>query len=332
MSNATRIAMAALGLATLSARAETSLREQGDRLQRAGHYREALQSYQGALAQAETAAGIELVEALTHLGAMYRLLGEYGKAVPYFARALTTLTKDARASAEDLAMAHNNLAAVDMLLGRYADAQHLLEQALRTYERAPGATDAGRADLLNNMGAQCHRRGSYREACSYFQQALNRVAKGSFASALYLTNYGSSLLELADMAKAARVLSEALEIRESGLGPAHPETGKTLYYVGLCALRQREYDQARQYFERVIAIETALAKPNNQDLGVCWANYATVLRKLHRKADAEVAERQATTALKADGWDTRITIDVLSLVPPTAMKHPSKTLENNYAH
>lgn len=309
-----RVSLFALALAGLHAQDWTSLRAEGLRLQQAGKYQAALRSFLAALATVDRANGPTLAVAWTDLGVIHHKLDDYGEARSAFARALKILEKDPSTPALRLAIAYNNLAGAEMLLGRYTSAQRFYDHALEMYERAPVAADQ-LADILNNIGSQYHRRGLYHEAQPYFRRALERTPEGSLASAAYLTNYGGSALELGEYAEARRHLNAALEIRRRALGPHHPDTAKTLYYLGLCAYRQHDFATARELYERVIAVETAAFGPNNQDLGVCYANYAAVLRKLHRKADALVAERNAAAALQSAPVSSRSTVDVLSLMP-----------------
>jgi len=287
------------------------LRAEGAQFQKEGRYKEALDRYEAALAEAGT--GSRLPLSLTDVGVAHRLLGRYGDAQAAFARTLAVLEGDASSTGLQIATACNNLAVTEMLLGRYTKAQRLYERAFALYERAPGIVDGQIADLLNNVGSEYHRLGLYREAKGYFTLALERWPEGTLESAAVLTNYGSSALELRDTADAESALSRALLIRNGILGPDHPDMAKTLYYLAVLAHRKHDYRLARELYGRVISIEQRSEAPN-ADLAICWANYAMVLHELHQKREAKEAERHSQEILAATPPRNTI-IDLLLLVP-----------------
>ena len=309
-----RVGLLSLLFASVDAEDWSSLRARADRLCQAGNYQAALKTYKIAFAEVDPADAPRLATTLSDLGRTHRLLGDYREAKSAFARALRIFETDASTPVLQLAIACNNLAVLEMTLGRYSSAQHLYDRALQMYERAP-ATAAELSDIFNNIGTQYHRRGLYREAEHYFRRALEHAPEGSTAAAAYLTNYGSSALERGETAEARRSLNTALAINTHALGPTHPNTAKTLYYLAVCAQRQHDFDAAREFYERVIAIETTILSPDNQDPGICYANYAIVLRNLHRNAEAQAAEQHAAAALKKARVNGRSTVDVLSLMP-----------------
>ena len=76
-------------------------------------------------------------------------------------------------------------------------------------------------------------------------------------------------------------------MRERTLGEAHPDVGVSLTNLGNVSVRLGHPDDAREYFERALALLERALGPEHPDLSICLNNLATHLD--NEGDDAEAA-------------------------------------------
>ncbi|HET9141463.1 tetratricopeptide repeat protein, partial [Actinophytocola sp.] len=216
-----------------------------------GHYAEALAIHGAALAAARsTGDRAGEAQALTNLGLVHRLLGQYGPATERLTRALELhrLSGDQAGAARTL----SNLGIVADRLGAHAAAKTHLEQALTAYREL--GNRHGIAAVLTNLGGLCGSVGQHARAAEHLTEAHDLFAalgdRSGAASAL--ANLGEAETNLGGYTRAAghleqaRVLFEELghrygqAIALSNLGPVHSRLG--------------EHDRALADLEQALAI------------------------------------------------------------------------------
>ncbi|MET0133270.1 MAG: tetratricopeptide repeat protein [Kibdelosporangium sp.] len=174
-----------------------------------GHYTDALAIHTFAL-RAARGVGDRSGEAhaLTDLGLVHRLLGQYDAAVEHLEQALDLHRRTADREGE--ARALSNLGIVEDRLGRPASAGSRLEQALAGYRQI--GNKHGTAAVLTNLGGLCNGLGQYSRAAGHLTDALGLFRElgdlGGEASAL--CNLGETETELGQYADAAEHIEEAL--------------------------------------------------------------------------------------------------------------------------
>ena len=86
----------------------------------------------------------------------------------------------------------------------------------------------------------------------FFQNCVFNLAVGAFSTAVrarpenetFRRNLGLALLEMRDYKRALQHLNKALEL--------NPGAPKSYYYLGLVFAKQRKFDKAREFYQKVL--------------------------------------------------------------------------------
>jgi DNA-binding SARP family transcriptional activator/tetratricopeptide (TPR) repeat protein len=176
-----------------------------------GHHADALTVHTyGLRAASESGDRSGEAHALTNLGAVYRLLGQYDPAVDRLSQALALhrLTGDRHGEARTL----SNLGIVADRLGRYEDAALHLGDALSRYREL--GNRHGIAAVLTNLGGVELRPGGHQRAAVHLGEAatLFRELGDRAGEASALTNLGDADMNLGRYQEAHGHLTEALAL------------------------------------------------------------------------------------------------------------------------
>jgi tetratricopeptide (TPR) repeat protein len=208
--------------------------------------------------------------------------GGYGKALPYYERALAMVQalypKDKYPQGHPhLAGSLNNVGLLLQDQGEYGKALPYLEQALAMYqalyprEKYP----QGHPNLalsLNNLGTLLQDQGEYGKALPYLERALamkealcppDKYPQGHPALAGSLNNLGRLLQDQGEYAKALPYLERALAMKEALYPPdkypqGHRALATSLTSLGSLLHAQGEYGKALPSLERALAMFQAL--------------------------------------------------------------------------
>jgi tetratricopeptide (TPR) repeat protein len=148
--------------------------------------------------------------------------------------------------------------------GRCRDALRLLLKARSGAVDELGPTHTSNAIPTNNLATAYFCLGELGRAERYFREALALLSADHFSTmrAGILNNLGTVLLRLDRVKDAEPLLSEALTITEAANGADHPATATAVTTVGVLRLRAGEYAQARDLFQRALAIRQTSAGDN----------------------------------------------------------------------
>ncbi|WP_158853495.1 AfsR/SARP family transcriptional regulator [Saccharothrix deserti] len=176
-----------------------------------GHYADASTIHECALRAAQRAGEDSmLAAALTNLGALRRLLGDYDQAAEHLHEAieLHRRTGDHYGAARAL----SNLGIVQERLGEYEEAASLHLEALALHQRL--GSRYGEAAALLNLGNAHTRPGHHAGAVEYLERALDlfRRLDDAVGQASALSNLGGVCASLRRYPDAVRHLSQAQEL------------------------------------------------------------------------------------------------------------------------
>ncbi|TDV52496.1 AfsR/SARP family transcriptional regulator [Actinophytocola oryzae] len=174
-----------------------------------GHHADALAVHTSGLRAAkESGDRAGEAHALTNLGAVYRLLGQYDPATDRLTQALELhrATGDRHGEARTL----SNLGIVEDRLGQYEPASRHLSEALDRYREL--ANPYGIAAVLTNLGGLCLRPDNYAKAARYLTEAaqLFRELGDRTGEASALSNLGDADMNLGRYRQAEKHLDAAL--------------------------------------------------------------------------------------------------------------------------
>jgi C-terminal peptidase prc len=93
--------------------------------------------------------------------------------------------------------------------------------------------------------------------------------------------------------QAEPLLRRALTIRETVLGPAHPDVAQSLYFVALALHYQARYADAESLLRRALEIREQALRSDHPDVANSLNNLATVLYYQGRYAEADPLHRRA---------------------------------------
>lgn len=202
-----------------------------------GHYADALAVHtHGLRAARDSGDRSGEAHALTNLGLVHRLLGEYGPAAKHLREAIDLYRLIGERNGE--ARALSNLGIVADRRGEYASADEHLQQALAVYRELDDRH--GMAAVLTNLGGVHGRPGGYARAADHLTEArtLFRELGDRVGEASALVNLGDVELALGRHTEAAHRLEEALALFRdmshrygqaaalSNLGPVYTRLGR----------------------------------------------------------------------------------------------------------
>ncbi len=260
--------------------------------------------------------GLQLMDALLHLGQLEREEGNYTSAEAHLKRALELGRGVLGARDTLVGTAMNSLGGLYEISGRYTEAEPLLQEALRIYQQAVEPAGASTATVLNNLFVLYWRMGDYARARSYLEQSLSLREKllspDDPQLATGYNNLGALYFSEHRYADAQRAYERARRIWEAALGPEHPRIANVLNNLAEVAWAQKRYEEATRDFQRSLAIKEKLLSPGDPSLAVTMNGLANVYRDEGRFDDAETLYRRALSIRERSlGPDDRLIAETL---------------------
>jgi tetratricopeptide (TPR) repeat protein len=195
---------------------------------------------------------------LVNLGAIQQQQGNYSAAEPLFQRALSIRETSFGPDHTDLASIISNLAVAKQLQHNLPKAELLYRRALRIWEKAPGTLSPDFAQTLENLGGLYLDQHKYDEAGALFERAVTIKVQ---------------------------------------LGPEDPSVAKGLSKVAVADLVRGYYTEAEWPCKRSLDILEKSSPPDYPALIDALKNYACLLERTKRKAQAELLETRAMVYL-----------------------------------
>jgi tetratricopeptide (TPR) repeat protein len=91
-------------------------------------------------------------------------------------------------------------------------------------------------------------------------------------------------------AEAKQLLERSLAIRETLLGPEHPQVAISLNHLALLCEAQADYAGAKQFYPQILTIRRKMMGRNNPKVLLTEAYYAALLRKMGLEEEAAQLE------------------------------------------
>ncbi len=181
--------------------------------------------------------------------------------------------------------------------GQFAQAAEHFERALELHRAAKNEIHAEVAGRANDLAAALRSLGRSDEAEALHVEALAlRRAAGdrTLAVAESLNNLAAAHADQARFEPATEELREALDIRESTLGPGHPLTLQTLSNLATTLWRSGRSDEALEALARAESGYRELRGDGERELALALANHAAMSLAV---SDYEGAARSLEEAL-----------------------------------
>ena len=217
-------------------------------------------------------------EILNNLGISYNDMGDYGKAIECYKKALEIGKNALGNNHPDIALYYNNLGSSYYSIGDYKRAIEYHEKALEINNH-PDVTLS-----YNNLGTAYSRLGDYNKAIEYQEKALeilkNTLGDNHPDVAVSYNNIGILYHALGDYNRAIEYQEKALEIRKNTFGDNHPDVAVSYSNIGEIYYALRDYRRAIYCFQKALDfIEPTYG--NNTQLGKkITRQIATIREKL----------------------------------------------------
>jgi len=190
-----------------------------------------------------------------------------------------------------------NLGTLRLREGKYATAESLFQRALAIREKTLGPEHPAVASILGSLGTLNYSRHNYSHAESLFKRAISVWDQ---ASQTQTFNYAQTLQNLGVMYFALRKYDEARSrsfdraatIKEHLLGKNHPGVADALIRLLVPVWLVATMPRLSRPPTSVSILEKS-SPPNYRALIQALTNYAVVLEKTKRKAEAELLETRA---------------------------------------
>lgn len=285
---------------------ELTLENLGLGFQRLGDYNQAITHFQQQLSLAQQAAKDSAQEpakqarhlasaanASGNLGSIYRMLGNYVKALEFTQQALQIRRDQNDRRGEGLVLA--NLGNIEAELGKYETAIDLHQQSLKI------AQEVGNKQAvvisLNSLGAIHASQGKYDEARRAYEQSLTTAQEIDFRLAMgsALNNLGSVLHTQGNYQQAVKYYQQSLAVAQKFNDPrmlAAALSGLGLGYTSL-----QDYSKAIEYQQQ--GLDMAKKLGNLKLEGITSSNLGYTLWRSGNLAAAEKQLRDALNALES---------------------------------
>ncbi len=219
-----------------------------------GRYLESRQLMEEALRIREEAAERNppgLARAKGNLSKVLRFLGCFDQALQLAREALAIQEANHSTDHPDIARSLGHVAMALYDLGRFDEAKPLAGRALEIRARVFGEDHAGTATAHNNLARLLHATGDLDGANVEFLKARKSCKKSLREDhnnhAIILGCHGLCLCDSRRFADAARLLRQALVVREKQLPKSHPYCGMSQYQLGHALTVIGEFRRARTH-------------------------------------------------------------------------------------
>lgn len=219
----------------------------------------------------------------TVMGAQFKTLGNFEKALEYYALSLHLAKTLFGEQHVTTAIAYSDVGSVYSEMGNYSDALQYYTTSLEIRIALFGESDPQSAAGFSNVGAMWSKKGELDTALDYYSKALTiRIkSRGNFhlETALSYTNAGAIYSKKKDVEQARAYYSKSLDIRMSILGENHIETAVSQTNMGALYSKVGELDQALFYYEKSLASRLLHLESHHPDIALNLTNIGAIYSK-----------------------------------------------------
>jgi len=198
----------------------------------------------------------------------------------------------------EYALSLRSVGQLDFRRGEYAGAAEALREALALNRICKPGTHTDVASLANDLAACLRNAGQVAEAERLHEEALalrRQAADGTLPVAESLNNLAGIHLDREEFEQSARLLQEALEIRDKILGPQHPLTLQTISNLAAARWRLRQREEALALARQAEQGYRGLGADGEEGLGLLLSNLAEMQLQ---DGDLDSAENNLVQALE----------------------------------
>ena len=237
------------------------LLEQGIQQAQRSQYKDAIQSWQQALAIYQKLKDRNgEANSLNNLGIAYKFLAQYPKAIEFYQQTLAIFREIGDRHGEGLSL--GNLGGAYDSLGQYPKAIEFHQQSLAIFREIGDRN--GEATSLGNLGNAYFQLGQYPKAIEFHQQslAIKREIGDRNGEATSLNNLGGAYFQLGQYPKAIEFYQQSLAIKRE-IGDRNGEA-YSLGNLGNAYKSLGQYPKAIEFFQQSLAIFREIGNRNGE--------------------------------------------------------------------
>ena len=206
------------------------------------------------------------------IGVLYKIQGDYPKAMKYYLMALEIQDK----MHPNVAVLYSNIGELYYNRGDYPKSLDYLKMALEAQKRIFGNEHHSVAILYNNFGRFYQEKGNYSKAYEYHLKALEireRVLGNDHPdTATSYNNIGLLFFDQGDYTNAIINFRKGQVIWESVLGKEHPSSAGALNNIGLVYSEQGNYSKALEYYQRALNVQMKVFGNEHPEIATSYNN------------------------------------------------------------
>lgn len=258
--------------------------------QKAGRFREALQSFSQALSTDIYCRPRNAHLDLIGLAAAYQSIGEYASALESYQKDLALSIELFGPDGPDTAVSYSNLGKIRQVMGQNREALADLEKARDIFVRTSGPDQPDTAVAFNNVGAVYEALGEYRKAVEHYEKSLEIRLKvfgaDHPATATAFNNLGGVYKTLGQYEKSLENLQKALPVYLKTYGPEHPATATAYNNMASVYKALDRFPEALENYHAALEIEIRTYGPDHPETAVTYNNIASTFECMEDYAKA----------------------------------------------
>jgi CHAT domain-containing protein/Tfp pilus assembly protein PilF len=250
-----------------------------------GNYEKAEVAYERTLSLTEQTHGPNhpyTASELNNLAGMYDRKLEYDKSEPIYLRSLK-IFEQTEGSEQNLAYTASQLGWLHLQKSEFDKAEPFFKRAVDVSEKALGEDSPIYAIHLNGLAALYQRTKDFSRAESTYKISLaitEKVNRDHEQSVSALMGLGEICLTRSEYQQAESFYRRALVIRETALGPKHPDVTFPLDALAWLYVAEGEYGKAETLFRRALEIRQARFGAENIQVVPSLNNLANIYRSI----------------------------------------------------
>ncbi len=228
--------------------------------------------------------------------------GEVQNATPYLQVAQAVSKADEERLLKELQAIMSEFEKLDSQ-GRHSETEPLMRRRAEIAKELRGADHVDVVQALSDLATNLLVQNKRDEAEEVERQALAMLDRlGAGADPIYAGNLLAlaAILTPGRLEEAEQYARQALAINEQALGEEHPETLRSMYYVGNALLAQKRYVEAEESFRQLLDVAERVLGSGDSLTQRTKKRLAQVLTILGKEAPAELSQQMKDVASKSD--------------------------------
>ncbi|MEM7332004.1 MAG: tetratricopeptide repeat protein [Chloroflexota bacterium] len=240
-------------------------------------------------------------KSISNLGILHHLKGEFEQAIDYYQKAINVFEKIPNLNPVLTSISMFNLGSILNAAGEYERARTLLEKTLTIRRERFPENNPYIISNLNSLADLYSNQGNYEQAFIFLDEAMEachqQFGEEHETTAMVLSNYATTLIQVEAFAKAESYTNRALAIRKKLLPPEHPYTIQSTNTLGIIYLKTGRLDEAEAVFLQTIEHQLA-DNPDHAETAKNLNNLGNLYLKLNQGDKAKAYLDQALTLVQ----------------------------------